>query len=62
MFNTVHLPVINEGYALGTIYYLNPISVAAEEERSGHVIYSRRQLGEILYPKLKKVLERRIRK
>ena len=60
VFNTVHLPVINEGYSLGTIYYLNPISVAVEEERSGHVIYSRRQLGEIVYPKLKKVLENRV--
>jgi len=59
VFNSVHLPVINEGYLPGTIYYLNPISVAAEEERSGHVIYSRRQLGEIVYPKLKKVLENR---
>lgn len=58
-FNRNHLPQINEGYSPDSIYYLQPLSVNAEENSSGNKIYSRRQLGEFLYPKLKAVLEKR---
>jgi len=58
-FNKVHLPKINEGYLPDSIYYLEPLSVNNEENTSGTKIYSRRQLGEFLYPKLKTVLEKR---
>jgi len=58
-FNNEHLAKINEGYEPDTIYYLKPLSVNAEEKTSVNKIYSRRQLGEFLYPKLKEVLEKR---
>ncbi len=58
-FNNEHLPKINEGYASDSIYYLQPLIVHDEENAFGHKIYSHRQLGELLYPKLKKVLEKR---
>ncbi|MFN8254542.1 MAG: hypothetical protein U0W24_02560 [Bacteroidales bacterium] len=58
-FNKYYLPAINDGYEEGSIYYLNPLSLKDEESTFGHKIYSRRQLGEFLFPKLKKVLERR---
>lgn len=58
-FNNVYLPKINEAYEPDSIYYLQPLSVQDEEKIFGHKIYSRRQLGEFLFPKLKKVLEKR---
>ena len=58
-FNNQHLPHINEGYSLESIYYLHPLIVNTEENTLGNKIYSRRQLGEVLYPKLKTVLEKR---
>ncbi|MCX6327513.1 MAG: hypothetical protein NT144_12825 [Bacteroidia bacterium] len=58
-FNNVHLPQINEGYIPNSIYYLQPISINGEESTFNHKIYSRRQLGEFLFPKLKSVLEKR---
>lgn len=58
-FNSIHLPTINEGYEADSIYYLQLISIEEEEKIAGHVIYSRRQLGELLYPKLKKVFQNR---
>lgn len=58
-FNKEHLPTINEGYSDDSIYFLQPLTINGEESTFGHKIYSRRQLGEFLYPKLKKVLEKR---
>ncbi len=58
-FNNQHLPHINEGYSPESIYYLHPLIVNTEENTLGNKIYSRRQLGEVLYPKLKTVLEKR---
>ncbi len=58
-FNNQHLPHINEGYSPDSIYYLQPLTVNTEENSLGNKIYSRRQLGEVLYPKLKTVLEKR---
>ena len=58
-FNNNYLPIINAGYNSDSIYYLQPLSVNDEEVTFGHKIYSRRQLGEFLYPKLKKILEKR---
>ena len=58
-FNNVHLQRINEGYVPGSIYYLQPITINVEENTFNHKIYSRRQLGEFLYPKLKTILEKR---
>ena len=59
-FNQHHLPIINDGYENGSIYYLAPLSIEEEEIVTGHAIYSHRQLGEMLYPKLKKVLQKRL--
>lgn len=58
-FNKQHLPRINEGYAPGSIYYLEALNLSQEEKMLEHKIYSRRQLGEFLYPKLKKIYEKR---
>ncbi len=58
-FNTTYLPEINKGYTAGTIYYLEPLRLNGEDSVPGHKIYSRRQLGEFLYPKLKNVIEKR---
>ena len=58
-FNNEHLPKINEGYETDSIYYLKPLLINEEEKTFGNKIYSRRQLGEFLYPKLKEVLEKR---
>jgi hypothetical protein len=58
-FNNVHLTKINEGYGPDSIYYLQPLSINGEDKTVGNKIYSRRQLGEFLYPKLKEVLEKR---
>ncbi|MHC1704871.1 MAG: hypothetical protein AB9846_13260 [Tenuifilaceae bacterium] len=58
-FNNTYLPQINEGFSPDSIYYLQPLKINGEESNLGHKIYSRRQLGEFLYPKLKKVLEKR---
>jgi len=58
-FNIIHLPKINEGYEVDSIYYLQPLSINNEEKLFGHKIYSRRQLGEFLYPQYKSVLQKR---
>ncbi len=58
-FNKKFLPSINEGYLPGSIYYLESLNLNDEEKILGHKIYSRRQLGEYLYPKLKKIYEKR---
>jgi hypothetical protein len=58
-FNIQHLPKINDGYDPESIYYLQPLTVDFNENPGERKIFSRRQLGEFLYPKLKKVLERR---
>jgi len=58
-FNNEHLPKINEGYASDSMYYLQPLSIRNEENTFGSKVYSHRQLGELLFPKLKKVLEKR---
>jgi hypothetical protein len=58
-FNKNHLPVINDGYDKGSIYYFEPISSKEAEAIFGHKIFSRRQLGEFVFPKLKKVIENR---
>ncbi len=58
-FNNEHLSKINEGYASDSIYFLQPISIQDKENIFGHEIYSQRQLGELLFPKLKKILEKR---
>jgi hypothetical protein len=58
-FNNEHLPILNEGYLPDTIYYLSPLPRNSKLGLLGHKIYSRRQLGEVLYPHYKKVLERR---
>ena len=51
-FNEYHLPLINKGYAPDSIYYLHPISFNNSKKSGGYSIYSRRQLGEYLYPML----------
>ena len=58
-FNNEHLPVLNEGYLPETIYYLNPLPKNSKQNLLGHKIYSRRQLGEVLYHHYKMVLEKR---
>lgn len=58
-FNEYYLPFINEGYSPGSIYYLEPMSLKNHERSSDQNIFSRRQLGEYLYPRLKKVYEKR---
>jgi len=59
-FNKEHLPTINTGYDLDSIYYLKPLPVEQENEKSTHKITSRRLLGEYLYPRFKTVLEKRL--
>lgn len=58
-FNQYHLPLINEGYEKDSIYFLEPLQYKYEQSESLPRIYSARQLGELLYPKLKKVFENR---
>lgn len=58
-FNSEHLPRLNEGYLPDSIYYISPLPNNNKQELFGHKIYSRRQLGEMLYPHYKKVLEKR---
>jgi len=56
-FNKHFLPQINQGFEKGSIYYLQALAIESKEEEQKLV--SRRQLGEFLYPKYKKVLARR---
>jgi hypothetical protein len=58
-FNKTYLPAINAGFEKGTMYYLEPITSKEAEGIFGHKIFSRRQLGEFLFPKLKKIIENR---
>lgn len=58
-FNSIHLPAINKGYSKDSIYFLHHLSVHDENNQGLLKIYSKRQLGELLYPKLKKVFEKR---
>jgi hypothetical protein len=58
-FNNIHLPKINEGFTLNSVYYLQPIQVQEELNNGVFMIYSSRQLGELVYPKMKKVFENR---
>lgn len=58
-FNEYYLPQINKDYSPDSIYYLHPISLKSLEKSEGSNLYSRRQLGEYLFPKLKKVFENR---
>jgi len=58
-FNTNHLPKINNGYAPDSIYYLEPLSINDDINYSPIGIFSHRQLGELLYPRLEKVLKNR---
>lgn len=59
VFNTQHLSQINQGYQPNSIFYLEPLSLEQFDGISSFKIGSRRLLGEYLYPRLKKVLERR---
>ncbi len=61
-FNTNHLPEINKGYEKGSIYYLEELPYNENIEFQHNRIASRRQLGELLYPKLKAVLAKRAMK
>lgn len=58
-FNEIHLPAINEGYSINSQYYLHLLKVDFDENTAHRNLFSRRQLGEFLYPKLKSVLEKR---
>lgn len=58
-FNEYHLPLINKDYSSDSIYYLHPISLKSLEKSESSNLYSRRQLGEYLFPRLKKVYENR---
>ncbi len=58
-FNEYHLPLINKDYSPDSIYYLHPISLKSLEKSESSNLYSRRQLGEYLFPRLKKVYENR---
>lgn len=58
-FNSIHLSQINEGYVIDSQYYLHPLKVDFDDNPADRNLFSRRQLGEFLYPKLKAVLEKR---
>lgn len=58
-FNIEFLPKINKGYEPNSIYYLAPLTIEDEDELDSVKLFSRRQLGEFLYPRMKKVLEKR---
>lgn len=58
-FNNHHLPLINDGYSFNSVYFLQPIELQDELSNESFKIYSSRQLGELLYPRLKKVFENR---
>jgi len=55
-FNTTDLPQINEGYEVNSIYYLQALSIDEALKHNDLKISTHRQLGEFLYPKLKKIL------
>lgn len=59
-FNKAHLAEINEGYEPGSVYYLNPVSIDDDNGNIWGRIFSRRQLGEFLYPRMKDILEKRL--
>ncbi len=59
-FNKVHLAEINAGYEPGSVYYLNPVSIDDDKGNIWSSIFSRRQLGEFLYPRMKDILEKRL--
>ena len=58
-FNKIHLPKINEGYEIDSIYYLKPLQPIGDLNERTNSIYSARQLGELVYPIMKKVFENR---
>jgi len=58
-FNSQYLPIINKGYKKDSIYYLNELSLNDDTDKKILKIHSKRQLGELLYPKLKKVYANR---
>ncbi len=57
-FNQHFLPQINLGFSPESIYYLQPLSIE-NDGNNDTKLFSRRQLGEFLYPKMLKVLEKR---
>ncbi len=59
-FNRVHLAGINKEYEPGSVYYLDPILMDDEKGNGWSKLFSRRQLGEFLYPRLKEILEKRL--
>ncbi|MFO7369461.1 MAG: hypothetical protein R6X09_04240, partial [Bacteroidales bacterium] len=59
-FNKLHLAEINAGYEPGSVYYLGPVSIDDDKGNMCSSIFSRRQLGEFLYPRMKDVLEKRL--
>lgn len=58
-FNKIHLPKINEGYESDSIYYLKPLLPIDDLSEQLSSIFSARQLGELVYPIMKKVFENR---
>jgi len=58
-FNDNHLPEINQGYNRDSVYYLKPLQLMEESSDGLARIYSSRQLGEFVYPIMKKVFENR---
>ncbi len=58
-FNSEFLTQINKGYEPNSIYYLSPLIIEDDDEMDSFKLFSRRQLGEFLYPRMKKVLEKR---
>lgn len=58
-FNNQYLPQINEGYQPGSIYYMQPIQLPENDEFDKNRLHSARQLGELVYPYLKNVIENR---
>lgn len=58
-FNITYLPVINKNYQPDSIYYLEPIQLTNNSESDVNKIFSSRQLGELVYPQLRKVIENR---
>ncbi len=59
-FNTIYLPILNEGYTAGSAYYLAELNLDDIDEIVSIENLNRMHLGEFLYAKLKPVLLRRV--
>ncbi|HUZ17931.1 MAG TPA: hypothetical protein VMV68_06060, partial [Spirochaetia bacterium] len=59
-FNETYLPILNEGYAESSVYYLHPLNLEDTDEIVPIENANRMHLGELLHQKYKPVLFRRV--